>query len=128
MNGPSDSKRRSTENATMLIGMSFLRHVNMQRAGETLTLTSRDTKTDYRVAGVVEDLPRNSHVSFDIVALSARLGSFPFRFLAAGPSPTPVALNAPCHSVRSAPSSAGASSISEDPSPWRRSPRGPRCT
>jgi putative ABC transport system permease protein len=36
--------------------------------GETLTLASGSTKTDYRVAGVVDDLPRNSHVSFDIVA------------------------------------------------------------
>jgi putative ABC transport system permease protein len=36
--------------------------------GETLTLASGSDKTDYRVTGVIEDLPRNSHAKFGIVA------------------------------------------------------------
>src|SRR3546814_6585221 len=36
--------------------------------GKTLTLTSRDLKEDYRVTGVVEDLPKNSSLGFGMIA------------------------------------------------------------
>src|SRR5205085_12154505 len=36
--------------------------------GRTLTMTSRGRTVDYRVTGVVRDLPHNSHVRFTIVA------------------------------------------------------------
>ncbi|MEA3044738.1 MAG: putative transport system permease protein [Sphingomonadales bacterium] len=36
--------------------------------GRTLTMVSRGITLDYRVTGVVRDLPRNSHVKFTIVA------------------------------------------------------------
>jgi putative ABC transport system permease protein len=36
--------------------------------GRTLTMISRGRTVDYRVTGVVRDLPRNSHVRFTIVA------------------------------------------------------------
>ena len=36
--------------------------------GRTLTMVSRGQSTDYRITGVVRDLPRNSHVRFTIVA------------------------------------------------------------
>jgi putative ABC transport system permease protein len=35
--------------------------------GQTLTMVSRGISIDYRVAGVVQDLPRNSHVRFTMV-------------------------------------------------------------
>jgi putative ABC transport system permease protein len=36
--------------------------------GKTLTMVSRGITTDYRVTGIARDVPKNSHVAFDMVA------------------------------------------------------------
>ncbi|HWT12921.1 MAG TPA: ABC transporter permease [Allosphingosinicella sp.] len=57
------------ENGTVVLSRSQANRIfgNVNPVGQTLSLDIRGTTIDHRVTGVVEDLPRNSHMRFNML-------------------------------------------------------------